>query len=70
MDTHLVGSLRHVHRRLDELMQLLSSLSDDVKEIREAGLAINFHVGSSTQGESEEESEESEESGESATTWP
>lgn len=72
MDTHLVGSLHQLHRRLDELMGLIRGLQEEVKEIRQSGVAINFQLGDDEEEEeSEEESgEESEGSGESANTWP
>ena len=74
MDSHLLGSLHHLHRRLDELTELVKQLSEDVKEMRQTGVAINFQVAGSDEDEeggSEDESEEgSGGSGESANTWP
>lgn len=71
MDTHLVGSLHQLHRRLNELTEMIKALQEEVKELRQTGVAINFHVGDNEEEESEEESgAESEGSGESANTWP
>ena len=74
MDTHLVGSLHQLHRRLDELTEMIKALQDEIKELRQTGVAINFHVGDDEEEEEEESEEESREesegSGESANTWP
>ena len=74
MDSHLLGSLHQLHRRLDELTGLVKQLSEEVKEIRETGVPINFQIAASDEEEEEESEDESEEesegSGESANTWP
>jgi hypothetical protein len=69
MDTHLVGSLHLLHRRLDQLTEMLKALQDEVKELRQTGVSINFHVNSDEEAD-EESGEESEGGVESVNTWP
>lgn len=73
MDTHVLGTLHQLHRRLHELTALVQALHEEVKEIRQTGVAINFGL-VEDDGEEDEDTDESgegsTESEESATTWP
>lgn len=72
MDTHVLGTLHQLHRRLSELTGMIRALHDEVKEIRQTGVAINFELVEEEDMEEEtsESGEESAASGDSATTWP
>lgn len=67
MDSHLLGSLHQLHIRLDALTELVKQLGEEIKEIRQTGVAINFQV---EESDDDDEEESEGESGESVNTWP
>jgi hypothetical protein len=71
MDTHLAGTLSRLSVRLDNLFSMVEKIAEEIKEIRQTGVAVNFQIASDS-GDTEEESpsETGTESTDSANTWP
>ena len=74
LDPNMLGVVATIHRRMDEMIELIKALSEEIKEIRQTGVAINLQVANSDDeeesGGEEESGEESSESSDSANTWP
>lgn len=73
LDPNMLGVVATIHRRMDEIIEMIKSLSEEVKEIRQGGVSINFQVDTDEEESESEEDDSGEgdnESSDSASTWP